>query len=210
MQIRRDDAAPVMQVLRDAGLGACSHTIGRHQHGRRDPRLAQRQAGVQGQAQRPAAGLERSQLPDRPPARRPACARRNSMRCRCRPIPACRSTLTPADTSPRRSSRPVRGRRLRSCASRASTARWKWPPPSTAPASRPYDVHMSDLQAGVCIWLTFQGLCRLRRLLLRRRARRRPGLGQVDPVQRTPARRIRGLLRSAATALRWACATAAR
>ena len=33
----------------------------------------------------------------------------------------------------------------RSCASRASTARWKWRPPSTAPASTPYDVHMSDM-----------------------------------------------------------------
>jgi hypothetical protein len=30
----------------------------------------------------------------------------------------------------------VLGRASRCCASRASTARWRWPPPSTAPDSR--------------------------------------------------------------------------
>jgi phosphoribosylformylglycinamidine synthase len=48
----------------------------------------------------------------------------------------------PATTSPRRSSRAACGRAWRSCASRASTARSRWRPRSTAPAST-RDVHMT-------------------------------------------------------------------
>ena len=54
------------------------------------------------------------------------------------------------------------------------------------------------------------GARRVRRLLLRRRARRRRGLGQVDPVQRARARRVRGVLRAQRHASRSASATAAR
>ena len=85
---------------------------------------------------------------------------------------------------PHRSSLPALARRSPSCASRASTAMSKWPPRSTAPASPPFDVHMSDILAGRASLGRFQGAGRLRRLLLRRRARRRPGLGQVHPLQR--------------------------
>ena len=48
--------------------------------------------------------------------------------------------------------------------------------------------------------LRLQGLRRLRRLLLRRRARRRRGLGQVDPLQPARARRVRRPSSAAPTA----------
>ena len=57
------------------------------------------------------------------------------------------------------------------------------------------DVHMSDILAGRRSLADF-GLRRVRRLLVRRRAGRRRGLGQVDPVQRAGARRVRGVLRA--------------
>ena len=58
------------------------------------------------------------------------------------------------------------------------------------------DVHMTDLLAGRRVARRLPRLRRLRRLLLRRRARRGRGLGQVDPVQRARARRVRGVLRA--------------
>ena len=59
-----------------------------------------------------------------------------------------------------------------------------------------YDVHMSDIIAGAASLARVQGLRRLRRVLLRRRAGRGRRLGQVDPVQRPRARRVRGVLRA--------------
>ena len=58
------------------------------------------------------------------------------------------------------------------------------------------DVHMSDIIAGRVSLDGLQGLRGLRRLLLRRRAGRGRGLGEVDPVQRARARRVRGVLRA--------------
>ena len=75
-----------------------------------------------------------------------------------------------------------------SCASRASTARSRWPRPSTAPASTRVDVHMTDLLDGRVDLDGFRGPGGLRRLLLRRRARRRRGLGQ-DRSSSTPRAR---------------------
>ena len=72
------------------------------------------------------------------------------------------------------------------------------------------DVHMSDVIAGRVSLAAFARLRGLRRLLLRRRARRRRGLGQVDPVQPPRARRVRGASSRARTASRSASATAAR
>ena len=66
-------------------------------------------------------------------------------------IPGSAPTLdlrSGARTSPRRSSRAARGPRSRSCASRASTARSRWRPRSTAPGFAAFDVHMSDIIAG--------------------------------------------------------------
>jgi hypothetical protein len=70
VQIRHEDRSAVMQVLRDAGLGASAAICHRwHQHGRRSARLAQCQAGLlSAKRSRTATDLERSQLPDRPPA----------------------------------------------------------------------------------------------------------------------------------------------
>ena len=47
-----------------------------------------------------------------------------------------------------------------------------------------YDVHMTDLQTGRARLRHVPGLRRVRRLQLRRHARRRRGLGALDPVQR--------------------------
>ena len=58
------------------------------------------------------------------------------------------------------------------------------------------DVHMSDIIAGRVTLGAVQGAGGLRRLLLRRRARRRRGLGQVHPVQPARPRPVRGLLRA--------------
>ena len=59
-----------------------------------------------------------------------------------------------------------------------------------------FDVHMSDLQSGRHSLTDFKVLGGLRRLFLWRRARRRAGLGEVDPLQHRAARRFRGLLRA--------------
>ena len=55
------------------------------------------------------------------------------------------------------------------------------------------DVHMSDLIEGRARLADYRGAGRLRRLLLRRRARRRARLGDLDP----PSRRARRAVRSA-------------
>ena len=74
----------------------------------------------------------------------------------------------------------------------------------------PHDVHMSDVLAGPREARRLPRPRRLRRILLRRRARRRRGLGQVHPVSRRRARRSSSASSSAPTRSRWACATAAR
>ena len=56
---------------------------------------------------------------------------------------------------------------------------------------------MSDIIEGRVSLAAFRGLRRLRRLLVRRRARRRRGLGEVDPLPRPRARRVRRVLRAA-------------
>ena len=58
------------------------------------------------------------------------------------------------------------------------------------------DVHMTDLLVGRARPLGLQRPGRLRRVLLRRRARRRAGLGQVDPLPAARARSLRRLLRA--------------
>ncbi len=59
------------------------------------------------------------------------------------------------------------------------------------------DVHMTDIIAGAPIARRLPRLRRVRRLLVRRRARRRRGLGEVDPLQRARPRRVRRVLRPA-------------
>ena len=59
-----------------------------------------------------------------------------------------------------------------------------------------FDVHMSDLAARPPLACRFSRLRRVRRIFLRRRAGRRRGLGEVDPVQRAAARRVRRVLRT--------------
>ena len=58
------------------------------------------------------------------------------------------------------------------------------------------DVHMSDILAGRISPRNIPRHRRLRRLLLRRRAGRGRGLGQVDPLQRQGAKRVRAILRT--------------
>ncbi|MCY1352865.1 hypothetical protein D9M69_391890 [compost metagenome] len=69
----------------------------------------------------------------------PIAPTRSSTHCWKKTTPACRSSSasTSTRTSLRPTSRKACVRRWRSSASRASTARWKWLPPSTAPASPP-------------------------------------------------------------------------
>ena len=57
-----------------------------------------------------------------------------------------------------------------------------------------HDVHMTDLLSGRRSLCGVQGRGRLRRILVRRRAGSRGGLGQVDPVPRRGARGVRALL----------------
>ena len=67
--------------------------------------------------------------------------------------------------------------RSRCCASRASTARPRWPRCSRAPGFDAYDVHMTDILSAARAPRATSRPGRLRRVLLRRRARRRRGLG---------------------------------
>ena len=101
--------------------------------------------------------------------RRPSGCRR----CATTPSPPARSTTasstratpasrppspsTPPRTWPRRSSLAAPGPAWPSCASRASTARSRWPRPSTAPGFESIDVHMSDVIAGRVSLSDFKG-----------------------------------------------------
>ena len=185
----------------DARRAAAStrHVLGRPT---RDERIRIAQDGVRSSTS-PRVDLHRAWSARRTcaaaPARQPRGRRpgaRPAPRHRTTPGSRRSSTSIPTTTSPRRSS--PRGARpaWRSCASRASTARSRWRQRSTAPASTPIDVHMSDILAGRRVADRLRGLRRLRRLFLRRRARRRRGLGEVDSVQRPGARPVRGLLRA--------------
>ena len=134
---RRPTSRDVMNVLREYGLGACSHIIGKLNDARRDRIHARRQGDLQRAAQR----LHRlwsetswriARLRDNP-----ACADAEYDRLLDEPIPASRrsSASTRARTSPHRSSRPARVRAWRSCASRASTRISRPPGRCTRPAS---------------------------------------------------------------------------
>jgi phosphoribosylformylglycinamidine (FGAM) synthase-like enzyme len=83
LQIRREDRSVVMQVLRDAGLGACTHAIGTCNAAGRSAHHAQCQNRVFRSPLRSAAHLERSQLPDRPIAGR-LDLRAGGVRCAAR------------------------------------------------------------------------------------------------------------------------------
>ena len=71
-----------------------------------------------------------------------------------------------------------------------------------------HDVHMSDVLAGRIDFDVLSRARRVRRLLVRRRARRRPGLGEIHSVH-DGARRLSGFF-ARPTRSRSACATAAR
>ena len=58
-----------------------------------------------------------------------------------------------------------------------------------------YDVHMTDILTRPCAAVEIPRLGRLRRILLRRRARCGRGVGQIDSVQSVGARRIQRLFR---------------
>ena len=95
---------------------------------------------VRGAAQHPARHLVRDDARDAGAARRPDLRRRGAGRARRRersgPVGRDRRS-TSTTTSRRRCARAAaRARAWRSCASRASTARSRWPRPSIAPASR--------------------------------------------------------------------------
>ena len=196
LQVRAADARTRVERARAATASTAARRSARPTRDERDPHHARRRARS---STSPRVDLQRAWSRDHLAMQRlrddPECAPRG-----VRPDPRRRATRASRRAldlrSRRRRRRAVRrarraAARSRSCASRASTARSRWRRPSTAPASRPYDVHMSDLIAGRVDARRLRGLRRLRRLLLRRRARRRRGLGQVDPVQRPRARRVR-------------------
>ena len=103
-------------------------------------RIAQRRrARARRGARRPASRVvgddARAAAAARQPGRRRPGVRRASLDAADPGLsPRARRSI-PTTTSPRRSSRPARGRASRSCASRASTARSRWRRRSTAPAS---------------------------------------------------------------------------
>ncbi len=162
----------------------------------RDPCLAQRQAAVQGAAHRTAAGLDRNQLSDRTPARR-CHLRPGRIRCagrRHRPGPECAPHLR----CQRRHRRPDDRHRCAPAHRHPARARCELPcrdgcrlcPRRLRPLRRAYvRPAKRPLRPG-----RFQGRRRLRWLLVWRRARRGAGLGQVHPLQRQAARRLRSLL----------------
>ena len=130
----------------------------------------------------------------------PECAARGVFAApgRARPGPARRAS---ASIRRRMSLRPTlrRGARPRGRgAARAGRQQpdRRWPRCSTRAGFDAYDVHMTDILARRARLATVPRPGGLRRILLRRRARRRRGLGQIDPVQSACARRVRGVLRA--------------
>ena len=176
--------------------------------------LRRRPAGLRGQPGRAAAGLVRDQLP----ASRP-CATTRSV---------------PARSSSASAMRPIWGL---SADLGFDPERRTSPPPIIAEGARPavavlreqgvngqvemaaafhragfecVDVHLSDIIAGRADLDRLPRPGRLRRLLLRRRAGCRRGLGQVHPVQPPGPGPVPGLLRALRHLQPWGSATAAR
>ena len=165
-------------------------------------------------ARRPASRAGRDDARDAAAARRPGRApTRSTTRILDADDPGLHADARPSirpTTSPRRSSR--RGARPRVAILREQGVNGQVEMAAAFDRAGfdAVDVHMSDLIDGRVELARLQGPRRLRRLLVRRRARRRRGLGEVDPVQRARARRVRGVLRARATRSRSASATAAR
>ena len=126
----------------------------------------------------------------------PSLRRRGAGRARRRrAIRACsrgRHVRRSTTTSPRRSSRGGARPRVAILREQGVNGQIEMAAAFDRAGFEAVDVHMSDLLDGrASTWRDFRGLVGLRRLLLRRRARRGRGLGQVHPVQRARARRVR-------------------
>ena len=147
VQVRDRDAAEVRDVLRAHGLGELAFTPAagsRRGRPRRDPHAARRALRRKRAASLRGVWSETTHRPCSACATtRPAPTRSTtaaSRRGRSRPGPAAQLR----SASRRRRAlhrRAARGRAWRSCASRASTARSRWPRRSTAPASRRRRAH---------------------------------------------------------------------
>ena len=212
LQVRADQRSDAMNVLREFGLGACSHIIGKLNPRDADRIHPRRQSHLQGAAHRAAKGLERDQLAHRPAARQPGLRRRRIQPHRRRGRPGHRATRRvrhgagrgralhrhrrpSARGHPARAGRELAYRnRLRDAQGRLRRGRRAHERPDRRP--RPPG--------------RLQGRDRGRRLFLRRRAGRGRGLGQDHPVQHEAGRAVFRSSSTATTPSRWASATAAR
>ncbi len=150
-------------------------------------------------AHRVASALERGVVSHAGPARQPRlrAGRIFAARGCARSRPACRLELRSKGRCGRALySDAACGRRSRSCASRASTVRWKWPLCSPAAGFDAYDVHMTDILAGrVHLGKISRTGC-VRRFFLWRCFGCGRRMGEVHFIQRARAPRVCGFLRA--------------
>ncbi len=195
LQCGAADRARVLDVL--ARHGTSGPRPRRSEHDGRAADLLRLPGAPRGAAHGAPARVGRDDLPDagaagqprvRPPGARPHPRRR-------RPRPLARPHLRPRrgrGRAVRRSRRPApHGHPARAGRQRPGRDGRGLRPGRVRGDRRPHERR----DRGPRLALRLQGLRRLRRLLLRRRPRRRRGLGEVDPLQPARTRRVRGLLR---------------
>ena len=215
LQVRAADVAARREACARHGLaGACTH-VGARRAGdriaitreRRARRLDERaRARCARSGRRPRMRMQRCATTPTAPTRStqrastpttPACSRSTALRPRTRRRGAVHRRAARARASPILREQGVNGQiEMAAAFDRAGF--------------EAVDVHMSDLPRRPRRPRRLPRPRRVRRLLVRRRARRRRGLGQVDPVQRARARRSSRRSSHAPTRSRSASATAAR
>ncbi len=190
---RRDEA---MQILRGAGLSRHSHVVGKTQARAVVEVWRDAKARLRRTAQAAPSGVGRGQLAHRPPARRAAVGRRRARGCGT-------GRRSGAARPPRR--RTVRrgpGARRHAAQGRGAARAGRQQPRRAQLCDgprrlrhlrRPHDRPAGGPGAARHVLR----LRRLRRLQLRRHARRGRGLGALDPVQSAARRPVRELLRAA-------------
>ncbi len=194
LQIRAADRGRVMEVLRRAGLAQWSHVVGQL-NARDEIRITRNNRSVfhskRDHLQRPWAEVTRriQALRDNP-----QCAREEYDRIIEPDDPGLSVALTydPAQTFAIGGARP----RIAVLREQGVNGHVEMAAAFDRAGFEAVDVHMTDLIAGRVSLAGFKALCRGRRLLLWRRPRRGPGLGQDHPLQPARARRVRAVLRA--------------
>ncbi len=197
LQVGAEHVSAVIEALAAAGLVGCVQRIGRPIEADRLRITRGGREVLRGHSHRAALGLVAHLVPDAAAARRPGLCRRG-VRARDRPgrSGTVHAALLRSATGHRGAVRLDRRAAAGGDPARAGRQQPERNGGRIRPRGIPRGRRAHDRpDRGAAHARRLQGPGRLRRLLLRRRTRCGRRLGEVDPVQRSAARGVRGLLR---------------